>query len=432
MKSLKQLNEERGQKLDSLQSIVDLATTEKRELNDKEKETRNSLNAELDALDVEIAAAEKTEKRLAAAAGAYINKQNKDRELKETSEFRFNKFIREAASGNLTGFEKEMAEEGLNEARAAGVKVEGQYQLPSFISSVEKRALSATGGSSGSEGGVMVQTDQMGFIDALLSKLILTEAGATTMTGLMGNVDIPKISTSATTAWEGEVDQNADSSQAFSKLALSPKRLGAYSYISKQLINQSSYSAEQVSRNDIERAIMVAVQNAAIYGPGSGGAPTGITLTSGIGSVAGGTNGLAPTWAHVLGLEKEVAIDNADFGSLHYLTNPQVRAKLKATAVGTDQRMVWDQSNTLNGYSALTTSSVPSNLTKGTSSGVCSAIIFGNFADLVVANWAGLDITVDPYTRADYAQIRLIINSWWDIGIRNPQSFAAMLDALTT
>ena len=153
----------------------------------------------------------------------------------------------------------------------------------------------------------------------------------------------------------------------------------------------------------------------------------------GIGSVAGGTNGLAPTFANIIALEKEVAVDNADVGSLAFLTNPKVRAKLKNTTVGTDQRMVWgDSSNSLLGYNAYVTTQAPSDLDKGTSTGVCSAIIFGNFQELIIGQWGGLDIVVDPYTAASNAQVKIYIHSFWDTLIRRAQSFAAMKDALTT
>jgi len=73
---------------------------------------------------------------------------------------------------------------------------------------------------------------------------------------------------------------------------------------------------------------------------------------------------------------------------------------------------------------------VPSTLTKGNSD-VCSAIIFGNFADLLIGQWGGMDIVVDPYTQAPSGLVRLVINSWWDVLVKRAASFAAMQDALT-
>jgi HK97 family phage major capsid protein len=118
---------------------------------------------------------------------------------------------------------------------------------------------------------------------------------------------------------------------------------------------------------------------------------------------------------------------------LAFLTNPKVRAKLKQTAVGTDQRMVWaENGNSLMGYPAYVTTQVPSTLDKSTTTGVCSAIIFGNFADLLIGQWGGLDIIVDPYTAAKSAQINVFIHSFWDVLVRHAESFAAVKDATTT
>jgi len=145
--------------------------------------------------------------------------------------------------------------------------------------------------------------------------------------------------------------------------------------------------------------------------------------------VACGTTGGAPTWQNIVDLEKEVAIDNADIGALAFITNPQVRAKLKATAVGTDQRMVWGvNENTLMGYPTYVTTQCPSDLTKTTTG--LSAVIFGNFNDLLVGQWGGWDVIVDPYgTNASQAQVSIYVHSFWDVAVRHAQSFAAIKDA---
>jgi HK97 family phage major capsid protein len=150
--------------------------------------------------------------------------------------------------------------------------------------------------------------------------------------------------------------------------------------------------------------------------------------------VAGGTNGAAPTWDHIVKLETEVAVDNADIGALAYMTNPKVRGKLKATprTATYGDIMVWEGNDTpLNGYPAYVTNQVRSDLTKGTSSGVCSAIFFGNWNDLLIGMWGALDILVDPYSNSTSGTVRVVAFQDVDIAVRHPESFAAMLDALT-
>lgn len=436
MKSSKILKEERGVKLQELEGILKLAKDEKRELTDDEKTSRSTLNDDMDAMDLEIKEVERTEMRIALSAGKHINKANEEKEKKELREYSFLKTVRGVVSGNLDGFELEMHQEAEKEARAAGVTLEG-IGIPNIILANEKemRDMTASGGSSGSEGGAMIQTDVVGFIDKLQAKLMVSQLGAFMMTNLVGNIDIPKVSANIVGAWEGENDDNAEDELVFTKLALTPKRLGAYTQVSKRLINQvKSPNVEGLVKADLERAVRLAVDLAAINGSGSAGQPTGILNTSGIGSVLGGTNGAAPDWADIVNLESEVAVDNADIGALAYLTNPKVKGKLKQTEVTSNSGLfVWPQNeNTLNGYKAASTTQVPSDLDKGTATGVCSAIIFGNFNDLIIGQWAGLDLVVDPYTDAKKSLVNLIINSWWDIGVRNAESFAAMKDALTT
>jgi hypothetical protein len=148
--------------------------------------------------------------------------------------------------------------------------------------------------------------------------------------------------------------------------------------------------------------------------------------------VAGGANGAAPTWANIVALETAVASNNADLGTLGYLTNAKVRGRLKVTekAARTAQ-FIWNDNNTLNGYRANVSNQVRSNLTKGTAVGTCSALFYGNWADLLMGLWGGLDIIVDPYSNSTSGTMRVVVFQSVDFAVRNVASFAAMLDALT-
>ena len=147
-----------------------------------------------------------------------------------------------------------------------------------------------------------------------------------------------------------------------------------------------------------------------------------------------GDNGLAPTWASVVNLIKEVAIDNAEQGSRAFLTTPQAAAKLRSIAKvsGTDSKMILDDKSELFGYKVIATSLVPSNLTKGSGSSL-SAMIFGNFNDLVVGQWGlGLDVLFDPYTGSSTGSMRITVFMDLDITVRHAESFAAIQDLVTT
>jgi HK97 family phage major capsid protein len=190
-------------------------------------------------------------------------------------------------------------------------------------------------------------------------------------------------------------------------------------------------------RQDFAIALGLAIDLAAIHGSGSSNQPTGIVATSGIGSVAGGDNGLAPTWAHIVELWSDVATANADFGATGFLTNAKVAGKLMTTekASGTAQFVCpgfpdADGMTSFGGARAGISNQVASNLTKGTSSGVASAILFGNFSDLIIGEWGTLDLMVDPYSGSTSGTVRVVALQDVDVAVRHPESFAAMLDAL--
>jgi HK97 family phage major capsid protein len=267
-------------------------------------------------------------------------------------------------------------------------------------------------------------------IDLLRNKMVLPGMGMQMLSGLVGNIAIPKVTGGATAFWVAESGSPTPADQAFAQVAMSPKTLAAQTAISRKLLLQSSIDVEGFVQNDLARVLAQEIQRVAINGTGTNPQPRGILNTVGIGNVAGGTNGATPTWANIVQLETEVAQDNADEGTLGYLTNTRVRGRLKTVSKVTGQNgFVWEDG--MNGYQAEVTNAVPSNLVKGTSGAVCSAIIFGNFSDLIMGMWGGLELMVNPYTNA--AQGGVIVHAFQDVdlAVRNAESFAAMLDALT-
>lgn len=284
-------------------------------------------------------------------------------------------------------------------------------------------------------GGNLVATELLAssFIDLLVNALSVMQMGATMLSGLQGNIAIPRATGGSTGYWVAENGAPTESQQAFDQVALTPKTAGAYVDYSRRLLLQSSIAVEAFVRMDIVRTMALLIDLAGLAGTGASNQPRGVLNTSGIGSVAGGTNGLAPTWDHIVALETAVANANAPAGSLGYLTNTKVRGKLKTTQKfsGTNGQEIW-QGGELNGAPARVSNQVPSNLTKGTSSGVCSAIVYGNWSDLLIAMWGGLDIMLDPYAGALAGTRRVIALQDVDVNVRYPVSFSSMQDALTT
>ncbi len=297
---------------------------------------------------------------------------------------------------------------------------------------VQKRDLTA---GTNNAGGYTVATDMrpQDFIGALRNAMVISGLGVRMLTGLSGSVAIPKQSGAATAYWVAENSAPTESQQTLAQVTMSPKTVGAFTDISRRLLLQSSIDVENMVQTDLATVLGLAIQQAAINGAG-GSAPTGL-LTAITAGVIGGTNGAAPTWQNMIDLETAIASANADVGSMAYLTNAKVRGKLKSTQkfASTNGAPVWDLgANPINGYNAAITNGVPSNLTKGSASGICSAILFGNFADLIIGMWGTLDLMVDPYTGSSAGTVRVVTLQDVDVAIRNVESFATMIDALTT
>lgn len=328
------------------------------------------------------------------------------------------------AAQEAAAFERECSEAA---AQKMGKQARG-FMVPS---EVQHRDLTV---GTPTAGGNLVATDLLAgsFIDALRNAMVIDGLGARFLTGLVGNIAIPKLTGSASAYWVAENTAPTESQQTIGQVTMSPKTVGAYTDISRRLLLQSSLDVEGMVQNDIAQILGLAIQQAAISGSGASNQPSGI-LTQVTPSVIGGTNGLAPTWGNIVQLESDVAVANADVGTLAYLTNAKVRGKLKTTSKVSGQNgFVWESGDTpLNGYRAGVTNAVPSNLTKGTSSGVASAIIFGNWADLVIGMWGALDLTVDPYSGSTAGTVRIVALQDVDIALRNVVSFATMVDALT-
>ncbi len=347
---------------------------------------------------------------------------------KDTASFSFTKAIQEFGAGRLSGVEKEMHEEGMAQNSKFGRTTEG-LSIPYQVLAQKDMTVGTS-----NQGGYTVATNLLAgsFIELLQNRMKVKDMGATVLDGLVGDIAIPSQATGATAAWEGENDANAESSPTFGQLALSPNRVGTYTEISKKLLVQSSLSVDNIIKNLIADSIAQAIDLAALHGTGANDQPTGIAATSGIGSVAGGTNGLIPTLGNIVELETDVAVANADLGAMGYLSNAKVRGKLKQVFTNATYGDIplW-YGGKMNDYRAEVSNQVSSALTKGSASGICSAIFFGNWSDLVLAFWGGLDIVVDPYSLATTNLTRITCNSYADVGVRHAASFSAMLDALT-
>jgi len=359
--------------------------------------------------------------------------------------------IRAALSGDWTSREAGLVREMSQEVQQqSGFSQSGKRGFFVPFSALSKRATYVTSGAT--TGGNLVATDLMAdeFIEALRNNSVMLNLGVRTMTGLVGDVAIPRRSGVASTYYlSTETTAITQSESTFDQVTLSPKNLAALSKYSRQTLLQATPGIEDLVRRDLTDGINLGIDLGILNGSGSAGQPTGILNTSGIGSVALGTNGGAITVNSLVDLEEQVLIDNGAVNrdAIAYVTNAKVLAELKKLRAGgsttTDGAyLVNDQLDaigrggtpaTVNGYPLYVTNQVPSNLTKGTSSGVCSAVLMGDFSQAMVGFYGnGIEIVVgedsDDFSKA-LTSVRAIVS--YDVAVRHAESFAAILDVTT-
>lgn len=433
MKNLKQLRDERAAKFQELQAVRAKAEGEKRGLNAEERSQWNNLKGELEELDAQIKVEEDNEAlqaRMAGSAGQRLDGGISEKDKRAIKGFSFRDAARAAVEGKMEGLVKEMHEEAENEARSNGVEITG-VGIPALVTELNKRDMTATGGSGGNQGGNTIATELKDFVDILRAKLILPSLGARFITGLEGNFSIMKKTGASAAQWAGENDESDESEITTGVIPMTPKRLTTFVDVSRQLLIQSSIAVEQMIREDLATGSALALQIAAINGSGSGFQPKGVLQYAGVLAHALGTNGAALTYADIVKLETLIATADADVEALAYLINPATRGKLKTTSkAGSEAVFVMGEDNRLNGYNTAVTTQVPGNLTKGTGTNL-SALIFGNWSDLVIGQWGGLDLFANPYTKSKNGIVEMQVTSFNDIALRRENSFAVIKDAIT-
>ncbi len=306
---------------------------------------------------------------------------------------------------------------------------------------VQQRATYAVGAPATGGDTVETQLDADSMIMFLRNNMIVSQLGATMLTGLRGNVDIPRQSGTSGVYWIATEGGNVTQDEStFDLVQLRPKTVGVKSAYTRSMLQQSSLDIEAFVREDLTRSVALGIDLACIAGTGAAGQPTGILNQAGVPVVALGANGADPTWASIVALETALAGSNADVGSLSYITNAKVRGKLKTTIKnpsGTDSDWIWEagsepQFGMLNGYRAGVTNQVPSDLTKGSGTDL-SAIIFGNMADILIGDWGIFELLPNPYgTVFDSGGVEIRALQTVDVQIRHPESFAIINDATTT
>ena len=332
---------------------------------------------------------------------------------KELREFSVVKAIRDIKSGKgLEGLEREVSEQAArNSGQSLGAN---DFFIPAEYGT---RALEA---GTDSEGGHLVETQVGDLIEKLDAALITSQLGATILTGLSGNVSLPSLTGGATASWMDEEGTVSDSTQTFGQVTLSPKRLAVRTIYSDQLVNQSSLSVENIVRDDLIKREALAVDLAALAGSGSSNQPTGILNVSGIGSI---TFGGAATFTDYVNLWKEVATDSVPQDNLAFVTSAAAIAKGLTISKDSGSGQFIMSESPSGGFSILGIPVVMFNQS------ISDKVIYGNFSELLIGQFASRKLTVDPYSLAANGQVAVTSNCFYDINVRHASSFAASSDS---
>jgi HK97 family phage major capsid protein/HK97 family phage prohead protease len=294
------------------------------------------------------------------------------------------------------------------------------------------------------QGGNLVATNLLAdqWIEVLRNQLVTTMLGARYLTGLVGNVDIPRQITATGTYWVGESGAPTESEATFDKVSLRPKTIGAMSKISRLMLLQGTPAIEMIAREDLMAVMALGIDLASISGSGSSNQPTGIVNQSGVSSVVGGTNGLALSFDHIIQLQYATKFANAPQGAAGYALNSKAIGYLSTLKASTGQYL-WDPAggltnsspDKLKGRVYAESQQLRSTLTKGSASGICSELVYGNWRELLIGEWGVTEIMVNPYgtttTEFGAGDIWLRALQTMDIGVRHGASFSVMSDALT-
>lgn len=283
----------------------------------------------------------------------------------------------------------------------------------------------------------LIGTAQMAeaFVDVLRSEVRVIDLGATVLPGLVENVSIPRMTAGAAAEWIAEDAEASESTPTFDAVSLTMRQLSARTRMSRRQLKQSMPALDLILANDLRQQIAVALDRAAIQGTGANNQPLGILNNPGVGVQAIGANGGPLTWAAVTALVARVESANVSPAGLGWLTNHKVKAALMSTpkVAGTESMMLNPdelKEPAVAGHRAAFSGNVPSNLAKGTGTNL-SAMIFGNWPDLLIGQWGGVDLILDEVTEAGKGNVRIVAHSEWDVALRHPESFAVIKDATT-
>lgn len=440
MKTAKQLKEERSQKLEQLNAMTKLAQDETRDFNEQEERNFDALESEIRSYNDKVIRAENAERLQAEEATRSTTpigrESNEDKRQKDIAGFSIRQAIIDKIDNRApTGINAEMQAEAIAEAKRNNVTIMG-IGIPRMVMESrsirdERRDNSVTMPTQPEDGAAVVQTTKIiSMMDMLRNELVTERLGATVYTDLVGNTEFVRMTTRPTATWKPEVAELDKSNVKFGTPAsLSPKRVGTYTVESLQFLRQTSPEVDQKIKREITYSIAEAIDKAAIYGTGSNNQPLGLLNDTDITWLAAQANGNTLTRAQLLAIDTALAEANVRSTNLKWLFNARTRNYLMNLPVAANfNQFVMQNAGDLMGYPVVTSNVVP-NAAKGTATST-SQLVFGDFSNLYIGLWGGIDLTVDPYTLISAGQIRIVAQAFADVTVFDGKAFTGFKDAV--
>lgn len=380
-----ELKEQRLGYQNELNSLIQNAETEKREMNETENSRMAELRNLMDKIDEQIKAQEAENQQLARQCNN--NKPKTKKRMKLTS--LINKVIEGRA---FTEDEAKYIQEARAEMGKSGINPVGQIAV---------RTINASTATQGQE---TVAEDKLPLDISARNALVASQMGATYLSNLVGDLSLPKYNGSSVT-WKSEVAPAEDGEGAFSEIVLKPHRLTAKVTVSKQFLAQNSDDVEAALIRDINAAIAEKLDTTIFAGvSGVTDAPKPISNTEGITAKEIATTA---SYADVLAMEQAVEEANGNTNEIAFVCSPSVKFAYKGTQLGNGMPFMY-ANDEIDGYPAYVSNSVKKN-------DVYCLVP----RDLYIGEWGGLDITIDNVTKADEGCIRLIINGYYDFAYKS-------------
>jgi HK97 family phage major capsid protein/HK97 family phage prohead protease len=260
-------------------------------------------------------------------------------------------------------------------------------------------------------GGNLVSTElSSDFISLLTNASVLAQTGSKILTGLTGNISIPRIGSQQTSYWIGEGSNVTESDMTIEQVNMTPRTIGAMTDVSRKLLIQSSLDVESLVRQHLANSVALEIDRAALYGTGSSSEPLGVHNTTGIATENITNND--PTFAEVVAMESDISVANALTGNLAYVTRANIAGNMKVKAKDSGSGLfVWDN-GTVNGYPAYISNQIEA-----------GDVFFADWSSLIIGYWSGLDLQVDPYTGGASGNVRVRVLQDVDTAVAHPESF---------